>query len=96
VQFERRTEASIARCASSDPTPMKDSNEGAEALEESPEGRPLIKENMMEQRTDPTPSGDKDVSTRLQRVRRTAGEKKQERFTALLHHVTVDLLKESF
>ena len=75
---------------------MKDSNEGAPALEESPEGRPPIKENIMEQRTTSTPSEDKDVLTRLQGVRRTASEKKQERFTALLHHVTVDQLRESF
>lgn len=50
----------------------------------------------MEQHTSSTPSGDKDVLTGLQRVRRTAKEKKQERFTSLLHHVTVDLLRESF
>ena len=50
----------------------------------------------MEQRTFPTPSGDMDVLRKLQGVRRTAKEKKQERFTALLHHVTVDLLRESF
>lgn len=50
----------------------------------------------MEQRTSSTPSGGQDVLTRLQGVRRTATEKKQERFTALLHHVTLDLLRESF
>ena len=50
----------------------------------------------MEQRTPPTPSGETDVLTGLQRVRRTARERKQERFTTLLHHVTVDLLRESF
>src|SRR5204862_856666 len=49
-----------------------------------------------EQRTFPTPSGEQDVLTKLQGVRRTAREKKQERFSALLHHVTVDLLRESF
>ena len=76
--------------------PMKRSNKSAPALAESVEGRPLIKENIMEQRTFPTPSGDTDVLTKLQGVRRTAKEKKQERFTALLHHVTVDLLRESF
>ena len=76
--------------------PMKGSNKSAPALAESVEGRPPIKENIMEQRTFPTPSGDSDVITKLQGVRRTAKEKKQERFTALLHHVTVDLLRESF
>jgi hypothetical protein len=76
---------------------MKDSNErGIKHARRSPEGRPLNKENMMEQHTSPTPSEDKDVLTGLQRVRRTAEENKQERFTSLLHHVTVDLLRESF
>lgn len=75
---------------------MKRLNKSVRALEESVEGRLLIKENIMEQRTSSTPSGDKDVLTKLQGVRRTAKEKKQERFTALLHHVTVDLLRESF
>jgi RNA-directed DNA polymerase len=51
---------------------------------------------MMERHTPSTPSEDKDVSTGLQRVRRTAKEHKQEQFTALLHHVTIDLLRESF
>jgi len=77
--------------------PMRDSNErGAEHGRRSPEGRPLNKENMMEHHTSPTPSGAKDVLTGLQRVRRTAKENKQERFTSLLHHVTVELLRESF
>src|SRR5216684_3738903 len=75
---------------------MKGSNKSAPALAESVEGRPPIKENTLEQRTSSTPSGDIDVLTKLQGVRRTAREKKQERFTALLHHVTVDLLRESF
>ena len=50
----------------------------------------------MEQRTSSTPSGDTDVLTKLQGVRRTAKEKKQERFTALLHHLSVRLLRDSF
>jgi len=29
-------------------------------------------------------------------VRKAATERKQERFTALLHHATVDLLRDSF
>jgi len=43
----------------------------------------------------PTQSGER-VSQGLSGVRRVARERKQERFTALLHHVTVDLLRESF
>jgi group II intron reverse transcriptase/maturase len=36
------------------------------------------------------------VSSALQRVREVAGKDRQVRFTALLHHVTVDLLRDSF
>lgn len=50
----------------------------------------------MKQRTPPTLGGTNDVSTGLQRVRQSAGKKKQERFTALLHHVKIDLLRDSF
>jgi group II intron reverse transcriptase/maturase len=66
------------------------------ALKEKSGGKAADQGEHMEQRTSPTPSGEQDVSTGLQRVRRTAKERKQERFTTLLHHVTVDLLRESF
>jgi RNA-directed DNA polymerase len=36
------------------------------------------------------------VSPGLARVRQAARQRKKERFTALLHHVTVDLLQEAF
>jgi RNA-directed DNA polymerase len=36
------------------------------------------------------------VSQGLERVRQAAKERKKERFTALLHHVTIDLLREAF
>jgi group II intron reverse transcriptase/maturase len=36
------------------------------------------------------------VSHGLERVRQAARQRKKERFTALLHHVTIDLLRESF
>ena len=45
--------------------------------------------------TGSTPS-ESAVLTGLERVRRTAKEDKQVRFTALLHHLTVELLGESF
>jgi group II intron reverse transcriptase/maturase len=76
--------------------PMKDSNEGAQALEEKSGGKAADQGEHMEQRTSPTPSGEQDVLTGLQRVRRTAKERQQERFTTLLHHMTVDLLRDSF
>jgi len=45
--------------------------------------------------TGSTPS-EPTVLTGLERVRRTAREDKQVRFSALLHHLTVELLRESF
>src|SRR5258708_33457077 len=36
------------------------------------------------------------VSQGLERIRRTAREKKKEKFTALLHHISIDLLEEVF
>ena len=59
------------------------------------EGRPVTKENIVEPNTQPTQSGER-VSQGLQGVRERARKNKQERFTALLHHVTPALLRESF
>jgi RNA-directed DNA polymerase len=36
------------------------------------------------------------VSQGLERIRQAARQRKKERFTALLHHVTIDRLRESF
>ncbi len=49
----------------------------------------------MESNTQPTQSGER-VSQGLHGVRKRAKENKQERFTALLHHVTPKLLEESY
>src|SRR5580700_6841822 len=49
----------------------------------------------MEPNTQPTQSGAR-MSQGLNGVRERARKNKQERFTALLHHVTVDLLRESY
>src|SRR5438552_4264821 len=62
---------------------------------ESAEGRPLIKENACQPNTYSTQSG-KGVSQGLAGVRKAARENKEMKFTALLHHLTVDLLRESF
>ena len=43
----------------------------------------------------PTQSG-KRMSQGLHGVRQAAKERKQERFTALLHHLSVGLLRDSF
>jgi len=55
----------------------------------------VTKENIVESSTRPTQSGER-VSQGLHGVRERAGKNKQERFTALLHHVTPALLGESF
>jgi len=64
-------------------------------MAESAEGRPLIKENTLQPHTPPTQSG-AGVSQGLAGVRKAAREHKEMKFTALLHHVTVDLLRHSF
>jgi RNA-directed DNA polymerase len=55
----------------------------------------VTKENIMESNTRLTQSGER-VSQGLRGVRERARKNKQERFTALLHHVTPQLLRESF
>jgi RNA-directed DNA polymerase len=81
--------------ASSDPTPMNHSNQDGKLSAESGEGRPLIKENAGQPHTYPTQSG-KGVSQGLAGVRKAARSNKDMKFTAVLHHLTVDLLRESF
>src|SRR5258707_15771302 len=75
--------------------PMNHSNKDGKPLAESAEGGPLIKENARQPNTYPTQSG-KGVSQGLAGVRKAARENKEMKFTALLHHLTVDLLRESF
>ena len=68
---------------------------GHAEMAEAVEGRWQPKENDAQSNTPPTQRGTR-VSQGLSGVRRAAGERRQERFTALLHHVTVNLLRESF
>src|SRR5882724_4734501 len=74
---------------------MNHSNKDGKLSAESGEGRPLIKENAGQPNTYPTQSG-KGVSQGLASVRKAARENKEMKFTALLHHLTIDLLRESF
>src|SRR5271156_3860077 len=59
------------------------------------EGRAQTKENIVESHMHPTQSG-KRMSQGLDGVRKAAKESKQQRFTALLHHLSIELLRESF
>ena len=75
--------------------PMNHSNKDGRSSAENAEERPLIKENAGQPNTYPTQSG-KGVSQGLAGGRKAARENKEMKFTALLHHLTVDLLRESF
>jgi len=75
--------------------PVKQSNKEAQASAEAAEERAQTGENAAQPDTSPTQSGER-VSQGLGGVRRAARERKQERFTALLHHLTVNLLRESY
>ena len=75
--------------------PMSQSNKAGRPAAEIGEGRERTKENALESHTSSTQS-ERGVSQGLQGVRQAAKERKQEKFTALLHHLSVDLLRESF
>ena len=78
--------------------PMNPSNKTeaahAEAAERE-EGRTPTKENVNQAHTLPAQNG-RGVSQGLAGVRKVAKERKQEKFTTLLHHLNVDLLRRSF
>src|SRR5215470_15349613 len=71
--------------------PMNQPNKGEYTPAEVGEGRARTKENIGRSSMSPTQSGER-VSQGLSGVRQVARERKQERFTALLHHLTVTLL----
>jgi RNA-directed DNA polymerase len=75
--------------------PMKLTNNEDKTSAEPAEGRAQTKENNAQPHTHPTQSGT-GVSQGLGGVRQTARVRRQERFTALLHHLTIDLLRESY
>ncbi len=75
--------------------PMNRPNKGGQLSAEVGEGRARMKENIDQSHMLPTQSG-KGVSQGLDGVRKAARERRQERFTALLHHLNINLLRESF
>jgi len=75
--------------------PMNRPNKGEQSSAEVGEGRARTKENIAKSNTSPTQSGER-VSQGLNGVRQVAKARKQEQFTALLHHLSVDLLRDSF
>ncbi len=75
--------------------PVNQPNQGGKPSAEVGEGRAQTRENIVQSHRHPTQSG-KRMSQGLDGVRKAAKERKQERFTALLHHLNVDLLRDSF
>jgi RNA-directed DNA polymerase len=71
--------------------PNKEERSSAEAGEK----RARAKENIVQPNTHPTQSGEQ-VSQGLSGVREAAKKGKQERFTALLHHLSVNLFRDSY
>src|SRR5258708_7553851 len=78
--------------------PMKQTNKATEQQAEAAEfveGRTPTKENIGQGSMSRAQDG-KGVSQGLDGVRKVARERKQERFTTLLHHLSVDLLRARF
>ena len=75
--------------------PVNQSNKDERLLAEIEEGRPLIEENTHQPNTRSTQS-EASVSQGLASVRKAARENREMRFTSLLHHVLVALLRASF
>lgn len=77
--------------------PMKRSNKVASvATEEIAEGRGEAKGNTAKRNADRTQSRSSPALNELDRVRRKAKEDKAARFTALLHHVTIERLGAAY
>jgi hypothetical protein len=75
--------------------PAKQPNKGGTPPAEAVEERPLTKENVGQPNPRWTPSQGSGPSG-LDRVSEAAREDGKTRFTALLHHVTVDQLRDSY
>jgi retron-type reverse transcriptase len=75
--------------------PTKQPNKSERSPAEAVEGRPQAKENTQEPNPCRTPSRESGPSG-LARVREAAKQDKKLRFTALLHHVSINRLRESY
>lgn len=84
-------------CEKSDPAivAMKSTNKAASAVAESVERRAGAEGNARQQSTRRTQIRAR-VTQALDRIRQAARLRKKERFTALLHHVSVDTLQTAF
>ena len=74
---------------------VKPTNKAGQLAAEPAERRPGTEGNAEQQSTLRT-QGRERVTQALNRVRHAARQRKKEKFTALLHHITVDTLREAF
>src|SRR6478672_6256559 len=74
---------------------MKPANKAGQPAAEWVERRAGAEGNTGQQRTGRAQHRE-SVPQGLERVRQAARQRKKEKFTALMHHVTVDLLREGF
>ena len=74
---------------------MKPANKAEQSATESGEPRAETEGNAGQQSTYWAQS-QVNVSQALERIRRVAKERKKEKFTSLLHHISIDLLDEAF
>ena len=75
--------------------PVNQPNKEGKPSTEVGEERARTRENIVPTHMHPTRSG-KRMSQGLDGVRKAARERRQERFTALLHHLNIGLLRDSF
>ena len=76
--------------------PTKSPNDAENSAEEVMEGRGPAKGNAVQQNASRTQSRKQGAPSALERVRKAATKDRKQRFTALFHHVTPDLLRRSF
>src|SRR5947199_8983633 len=74
---------------------VKPANEAEQSAVESVEPRAETKGNAGQQSTCRAQNR-VSVSHALERIRKVARERKKERFTALFHHISIDLFEEAF
>jgi len=76
--------------------PAKPANKTGQSVAELVEERGLTKGNAVQQNTPRTQSRNREVSSELDRVREIAKRERNVKFTALLHHVTIERLRNCF
>jgi RNA-directed DNA polymerase len=92
---EKSDPAIVAMKLTNKAEPSVERSAGGPYAAESVEQRAGTKGNAGQQSTRRTQSRE-SVSQALERIRKVARERKKERFTALLHHINIDLLEEAF